>query len=320
MQFDWKKKGRIVSIDDFEQEWMHTHTQLPIPYCLDNGNMRIYFNSRTNGVTRPTFVDIDMNTGKLVYVNESPLLQPGRRGTFDDQGVMFSSVVCHERKMYMYYSGWNVPSNVRYHNSIGLAISEDGGKTFYKFSDGPILDRSVNIPIMAAGPYVIKKDNGWIMYFLSCSEWIEGKDKLEPVYDLHYALSDNGVDWRVPCDNVCIKGVNEAIAQPCVVEINNQFHMWYSCRKVDDYRKNKENSYRIGYAISDDGIIWHRHDECVGINVSDDGWDSEMIEYPYVVKHNNQLYMFYNGNGFGQSGFGYAVAEIASEEERVDDE
>jgi hypothetical protein len=45
-----------------------------------------------------------------------------------------------------------------------------------------------------------------------------------------------------------------------------------------------------------------------GIDVSDDGWDSEMIEYPFVFKHDGLRYMLYNGNGYGRSGFGLAVA------------
>ena len=47
----------------------------------------------------------------------------------------------------------------------------------------------------------------------------------------------------------------------------------------------------------------------VGIDVSSEGWDSEMIEYPHVFEHQGAKYMFYNGNKFGQSGFGYAQLE-----------
>jgi hypothetical protein len=34
-----------------------------------------------------------------------------------------------------------------------------------------------------------------------------------------------------------------------------------------------------------------------------------MIAYASVVKHKGQVYMFYNGNNLGESGFGYAVLE-----------
>ena len=65
-----------------------------------------------------------------------------------------------------------------------------------------------------------------------------------------------------------------------------------------------------GYAESNDGLEWKRKDEEVGIETSDNGWDSEMLAYPYIYKHNEKIYMFYNGNGFGKSGFGYAELEF----------
>ena len=47
----------------------------------------------------------------------------------------------------------------------------------------------------------------------------------------------------------------------------------------------------------------------VGIDVSPYGWDSEMIEYPFIFEHKDRIYMLYNGNGFGKTGFGLAVLE-----------
>jgi hypothetical protein len=46
-----------------------------------------------------------------------------------------------------------------------------------------------------------------------------------------------------------------------------------------------------------------------GINVSESGWDCEMIEYPYVFEDKDQRYMLYNGNGYGKTGIGLAVLE-----------
>jgi hypothetical protein len=34
-----------------------------------------------------------------------------------------------------------------------------------------------------------------------------------------------------------------------------------------------------------------------------------MMAYPFVIDINHRKYMFYNGNGFGKSGIGYAVLE-----------
>ena len=80
--------------------------------------------------------------------------------------------------------------------------------------------------------------------------------------------------------------------------------MWYSYRANGDI-----TSYRIGYAESYDGLEWTRKDAQVGIDVSNLGWDSEMISYPCIFDHNKKRYMLYNGNDYGKSGFGIAVLE-----------
>ena len=74
-------------------------------------------------------------------------------------------------------------------------------------------------------------------------------------------------------------------------------------------RKSREHGYRIGYAFSDDLINWTRDDEHAGIDVSADGWDSEMQCYPSVFACDRKTYLLYNGNEFGRLGFGLAVAE-----------
>lgn len=313
IMFHWKKLGKIISIEDVKCDWAQTHVQLPIPYELDSGEIRLFFNSRQDGIALPTYVDLDPNTLEIKYVNPRPLLSPGRPGTFDDRGVMFSSVLKVNDKMYAYYSGWNVPSNVCYHNSVGLAVSEDDGKTFKKPFDGPVMDRSIYNPIFVAAPYVIKDNDSWLMYFLSCSEWIQGEEKVEPVYDIHYAKSKDGIHWNFPRNNTCITGENESIAQPCVVKNSEGYHMWYSYRKTLDYRKNKNNSYRIGYAFSKDGMNWVRKDNESIVFPEEEGWDSQMVAYSYVFHIGSKYYMFYNGNDFGQSGIGCAICTIGDE-------
>jgi hypothetical protein len=78
--------------------------------------------------------------------------------------------------------------------------------------------------------------------------------------------------------------------------------MFYSSR-------TRSKGYRIGYAESVDGENWTRRDEEIGIDVSEDGWDSQMLAYACVVRHKEKVYMFYNGNNYGETGFGYAELE-----------
>jgi hypothetical protein len=65
----------------------------------------------------------------------------------------------------------------------------------------------------------------------------------------------------------------------------------------------------MGYAWSRDLKDWCREDEKAGIEVSKEGWDCKMTAYPYIVDTPEKALMFYNGNGFGASGFGYAILE-----------
>lgn len=306
----WKKNGILFTMDDLGIEWMQSHTQTPVPYKLKNGNFRIYFSSRMGGKSLPTYADLDYESMKIVYINKEPLLSLGEAETFDDSGIMSSSVIENDGKLYMYYIGWNQGVTVSYQNSIGLAISEDGGKVFKKYSKGPLIGRSINDPLFVASPFVIKINDKWMMYYLSCAKWIEGNGKLEPVYHIKYALSEDGIKWDTGPENVCIAGVDEAMAEPCVLKERDRYVMWYSRRKSLDYRMNRENTYRIGYAESADGFHWTRKDNEVGIDISETGWDSEMIAYAYVVREDDRYLMFYNGNGFGQSGIGWAESVI----------
>jgi hypothetical protein len=54
---------------------------------------------------------------------------------------------------------------------------------------------------------------------------------------------------------------------------------------------------------------WQRDDDKAGIDVSADGWDSEMISYPHVFELGEHTYMAYLGNQVGRYGFGLARLE-----------
>lgn len=88
-----------------------------------------------------------------------------------------------------------------------------------------------------------------------------------------------------------------------IVNDGGYFEMWFS------YRSGAGEKYRIGYARSEDGTSWKLDLKSAGIDVSKTGWDSEMIEYPFVFNHNGTRYMLYNGNEYGKTGFGLAVLD-----------
>lgn len=309
----WMKKGLIFKPDN-NFEWMVHHACVPIADKVNDEVLRIYFGPRDKyNRTVTTFIEVEADDpSNVLYVHDKPVLSLGKLGCFDDSGAMPSCIVNYKNKKYLYYIGWNIGVTVSYRNSIGLAVSDDGGLTFNRAYEGPVVDRTHLEPYFTASPYVIIDNGIWRMWYASCTGWIIHNNRTEPLYQIKYAQSQDGVHWireNVTC--VDYKFDKEANARPCVIKEDGIYKMWYCYRGSFDYRTNKDQSYRIGYAESTDGIKWIRKDEEAGIDRSEDGWDSQMIEYPYVYEHKSKKYMLYNGNGFGKSGFGYAILEEA---------
>ena len=84
--------------------------------------------------------------------------------------------------------------------------------------------------------------------------------------------------------------------------------MFFCYRYSLNYR-GKEGGYRIGYASSDDMETWIRDDTKAGIDISEEGWDDEMISYPHIFELDGKIFMFYLGNQVGKYGFGLAELE-----------
>lgn len=310
----WNKKG-LIYVPDGSLNWSISHAQVPVAdFIEDQNRIKIYFSTRDEfSRSRPAYIIVDADNPKIILeIGKEPILELGNLGTFDDCGVMPSWIVTrNNNEKWLYYIGWNVRNTIPYHNAVGLAISTDGGVVFNKFSEGPLWDRNHKDPHYSGTSCVLFDEGVWKNWYLSCTEWRDVNGKSEPRYHIKYAESLNGIDWiRNGVIAIDYLNFDEAgIVKASVIKENERYCMWYSYRNFENYRVNKENSYRIGYAESSDGLSWVRKDKSSGIKRSDYGWDSKMIEYPHVVKVKDKTYMFYNGNGFGASGFGYAELE-----------
>jgi hypothetical protein len=297
----WHKLGRVFCPSG-ETAWMHSHAAVPVAEAVKDDIYRIYFSSRDASNRSFTgHVVIDLNEpDRILDISRQPVLVPGALGEFDDSGAMASWLVQHGDERWLYYIGWNLGVSVPFRNSIGLAVSKAGGPFVRRF-DGPIVDRSMTEPHFCASCCVLPGEGGdiWRMWYLSCTGWMLRQGKPEHKYHIKYAESDDGVHWRRD-GSVAIDFLDDkeyAISRPSVVRDDDGWKMWFSSRG---------DSYRIAYAESEDGRHWRRQPSA-GIDVSPDGWDSEMIEYPFVFDHQGRRYMLYNGNGYGKTGFGLAI-------------
>jgi len=145
------------------------------------------------------------------------------------------------------------------------------------------------------------EDGGFSMWYGSTVTWDAGNGEM--LHVINYASSADGHHWdreglAVPYE----LGTAQAFSRPTVShDVQDRYKMWFS------YRSGTGEKYRIGYAVSEEGRVWDLALKTAGIDVSDKGWDSEMVEYPFVFDHKGQCYMLYNGNGFGKTGFGLAI-------------
>ena len=309
----WIKKGLIFT-PDHHFDWMATHASVPVVDRINDSVLRIYFGTRDNdGRSHTSYLEVEANhPERILYLHNQPVLELGKPGMFDDRGIMPSWLVNHGNKKHLYYIGWSSGSDVPYHLAIGLAISNDEGRTFHKISDSPICDRSSEEPFFNTAPCVMLEGQQWRMWYVSCTGWERINDQLEPRYHVKYAESADGIAW-MKTGRVCIDcdERTEAIGRPCVFQDAGRYRMIYSYRGMRGYRSDRIQSYRLGYAESDDGLFWTRKDDEVGIERSASGWDSEMMEYCFIHQQPGGDYLFYNGNGFGKTGVGYAVREYS---------
>jgi hypothetical protein len=288
----------------------NNRAQVPVVDSSFRDIFRIYYSDRNEeNKSLPFFVDVlKSDPTQVVRRSDGPILRLGARGSFDWAGVMPTEIIEKDGVKYLYYVGWSQRVDVPYHNSLGLAISEDG-ENFSKVSEGPVFSTSRLEPGYIGTMSIVQKDERMLGYYLSCRNWIESSHGLEPLYDIKLCESQNGIDWTptgiscIPLDENSREG---GISQACVRKLKSgKYEMHFSVRGAIDYREDASNSYRIKSALSDDGIVWERNPRCA-LPVAKSGWDSLMTAYPYVVSYENSDYLFYNGNGFGSTGIGYA--------------
>lgn len=303
----WIKKGLIFTPDK-NIWWQQNYAMMPTPFLLNDDVIRIYFGTTdSDNFGRPCYIDVNAhNPGEIISKPKDFLMDLGAIGTFDDSGVIPSSVVNINNQIFVYYVGFQRAARVPYMLYSGLMLSDES-HNFSRYSKAPIIDRNSNNIYSNAAPFVIydESEKLYKMWFWLGKEWVSVKNKLYINAEIHYTTSYDGINWDKN-STICIKPNSEnkefSLGRPWVIKKGNGYKMYYSVRYVDKL-------YRLGFAESKDGINWIRKDEQIGIDVSKEGWDSEMICYPAELNVKEQTYLFYNGNNNGETGFGYAILE-----------
>ncbi len=306
MNIQWKKLGLLYSPSEKNQHpKLLSHAANPLPMLIENDTYRIFFSGRdANNRSSVGAVDIDIIQRKVIREYKEPFFEHGLTNSFYADGVSIGNCYEVNGTTYMLFMGWQNPKNDHWRGDIGrLIVKQD--LSLELDTEYPFLSINTIDPISLSYPWVIKTaEDVYSMWYGSTLSWKTANGEM--LHVIQQASSSNGHEWKrlglaVPYE----LGKIQAFSRPVVLKKPNgdDYEMWFSYRSGDD------TTYRIGYAVSSDGQHWELALDKVGITVSKDGWDSEMIEYPFVFDHKGERYMLYNGNGYGKTGFGLAVLE-----------
>jgi hypothetical protein len=299
---NWLKLG-LVALPP-QPPWAVSHAMIPTPFLAKDGTLRIYYSAcDAQGRGRPAYFEVDARDPTRPRSVSGPLLELGRPGCFDDNGVVVTSVVRGRAdEVLLYYVGFELCRQVRYRLFTGLAISEDDGKTFRRFSEAPVLDRSDGEIYFRCGPFVAFDGRRFRMWYIGGNAWTQIHGKDVPVYDLRYAESDDGRAWP-PAGRVVLALTSDdehGFGRPWLLPAPEGWWLFYSVRR------RSLGAYRLGFATSPDGLTFTRHDDKLGLDVSSSGFDSNAIMYLATAATDSGVLGFYNGNDFGRDGIGVA--------------
>ena len=297
----WEKLGRVY-VPDGSATWAQTHAYVPTAYVRDAETIRVFASFLdADRIGRIGYVDVESaDPRRVIGVSATPVLDVGAAGTFDEHGVTPVGIVESGKRVLLYYMGWQRRDDMPYAIFAGVAASSDGGQTFRRFLDRPVLPPGPSERVLRSA-CTVQPGEVWRAWYVSGDAWTTVDGKAEPVYEIRRAESRDGIEWSAP-GVVAVERKSDdeyGLGRPFLRETIDGLELWYSVR-------SRAAGYRIGVARSSGGESWERCDEEAGIDVSPTGWDSEMICFACIHAVGDETYMFYNGNSYGATGFGVA--------------
>ena len=217
----------------------------------------------------------------------------------------------------LYFTAWGRRRDFKVPNTTGVAISEDGGRTWRYGDDHPVLPLDRPFDCEGTGSvWVLIESGKFRMFYTAIGRYFEkpegvvsGHGEVIPEIGIAYAESRDGIHWEKPEDELVVAPRGFGVApyeyicsKPCVVAGGEGYILW-----VNTFG----SAYRVHRLFSAEGIRWQwaeRWGPEGELGVGEPGaFDDHQRSYPTIVRHNDEYRCWYTGNGFGATGMGYAV-------------
>jgi hypothetical protein len=282
---------------------MTTHAFLPTPILIEDNLVRVFVAFLdAESIGRVGWVDIDPREPNCVLrVSPRPALDVGPPGHFDDSGVTPVWTLWRGPDLYLFYNGWQRSNKVPYHIFTGVAVSRDRGISFERLSSVPLLDRTHEATLIRSTPCIIppsKRSSKWRMWYsFGSTDLVRDSGRWAPSYAIGFLESNDLMNWPQRDEVAVPLAQGEfGLTRPAVEETSDGYHMLLSVR-------SETRNYHIEEAKSDNGRYWERCGTAI-IDPTPGAWDSDMVAFTGVVDTSYGRFMFYNGNGYGRTGFG----------------
>tara|TARA_R100000697_G_C5427676_1_gene192037 strand:+ start:151 stop:1038 length:888 start_codon:yes stop_codon:yes gene_type:complete len=288
----WEKKGIIYTVNN-DNPYLLTHASNPLAMHIDEDVYRIFYSGRDEqNKSSISYVDYDIIKHEVVNDYKLPIATP-KEGTFYSHGITIGNYWKEGEDVFIGFMGWQQKEGHHWRGDIGKLNLRTEEIT-------KLLGINQEDKISLSYPHIEQIGKTYKMWYGSTLSWTS--ENGEMIHVIKQATSTDCANWNLQGLAVPYEiGKAQAFSKPSVYKDKEGYHMWFS------YRSGDGTPYRIGYAHSIDSSQWQMKQS--NLSVSETGWDDEMVCYPYVFKHKNNLYMLYNGNNYGLTGFGIAKSE-----------
>jgi len=321
--FTWRRDpGNPVLPPDPDSRWESTRCMNPFVVKVPN-EYRLYYSGGDADGRQRICMATSPASASGHFTRHGVILDVGEKGGFDARWCVVPCVHRFGTRWHLYYSGHEgTDLGLQSFPGIGLAVSDDGVH-FQRHSPEPVItgDQTAEFPDnkgIAGGGTILEDPlpNGTVRYRMYYTLAVGRKSadvRIDQEKHCAVSHSTDGIRWTdhrlIMSPRRDVANEDIAVAAPFVWKDGDLYRMLYCGIGT------RWGYYSISEAVSEDGYQWHRGEGDENLTLAPDpasSWESEMVEYPCLIRERDGLRLFYCGNGYGATGIGTAVTETTN--------
>lgn len=284
-----------------------SHVSNPTPLHLGGAEYRVFYAARDDkNRSSLAYFDFDVDATAVTNIGQEPLFSYGEPETFFSHGVTPGSTYEAAGQLWLSFMGWEIPGDgEHWRGEIGLLNLGKRNSKASLHSTEPLLGRGGGDAVSLSYPGIIRLDTGdFLMIYGSTVTWDAGNGEM--LHVLKAAASPNGFDWHAfESPHPYRLGSAQAFSGPNIVPTGSgMYDVYFSYRGAPPSKykigRSRFNSNDFSWQLLPDPAISGLDPHTIGV---------EMQEYPSVFRHDGRTFMLFNGDGYGRTGVGLAVAD-----------